>query len=112
MTIFPANLPALRAWLAEALTVFANGCVSGLGGGLLIGAGAGAVSNVQAVPLDHGSLVALSAMLLSAAGNGFKRVIVWHDSHAIPNPFIVTPEPEPAPAPLQPTDPKEVFAKL
>lgn len=29
MKFIPANLPALRFWIAEALTVFANGALSG-----------------------------------------------------------------------------------
>lgn len=80
----------LKTWLWEALTVFANGCLSGLGGGSLAGAGTGLIANSSVGEGQsgiHKTIAAASATALCAIGNGVKRVLVWHDSHPIPNPF-------------------------
>lgn len=91
MKLTPTNLPALIDWATEAATVFANGVLSGVGGGTFAGAGTGAVSAQSAGGLDaKGLSVALFAAGLAALGNGAKRLVVWHDSHPIPNPFAKT----------------------
>lgn len=90
------NLSLLKPiflWAAGAATVFVNGFIAGLGGGSVVGLGTGAVTaNTtlgDGVSTKHQVLTALCSMVLSAAGNGMKRVIVWHDSHAFPNPWAV-----------------------
>ncbi|MBC7367556.1 MAG: hypothetical protein H7343_12245 [Undibacterium sp.] len=102
--------PPLSTWCAEAFTVFANGVVAGLGGGGLAGAGTGLLT---ATPVgagltpDHKLIAAIAAAILSAAGNGLKRLLVWHDAHPLPNPFTAPPPPLlPSPTPIDP------FAKL
>ena len=82
------NLPALIEWTSDAVTVLANGILSGLGGGTVAGAGTGAVSvQIEGGMTHNGMTVALATIALSALGNGLKRVVVWHDSHPIPNPY-------------------------
>jgi hypothetical protein len=78
-------------WASGAATEFINGFIAGLGAGSLVGAGTGAVtantSLGDGVSTQHQVLTALCSMVLSAAGNGCKRIIVWHDSHPFPNPY-------------------------
>ena len=98
-------------WFTEAVTVFLNGCISGLGGGAIVGAGTGAaaISPIgEGITSDHKLLATAGAILLSALGNGAKRLVVWHDSNPLPNPFLD----EPATPPLPPTDPTATFEKL
>ena len=79
----------LILWTTEAVTVFLNGCIAGIGGGTAAGAGTGAVAATASGTITPGSLsAALLAAAFSAGGNGLKRLIVWHDSHPIPNPFV------------------------
>lgn len=85
-------------WLTEALTVFLNGFIAGLGSGALVGAGTGALAVSPAgdgITPDHKLLAALAGALLSAMGNGLKRVVVWQDTHPLPNPFGEPPPPPP-----------------
>ena len=90
MKITPPSMDKLLNWATEAATVFLNGVLSGIGGGTLVGAGTGAVTVTAAGSVTPNSLsTALLAASLSAAGNGVKRVVVWHDSHPIPNPFVL-----------------------
>lgn len=96
-------------WATEALTVFLNGCISGLGGGAIVGAGTGAaaVSPIgESLDAEHKLLATAAAILLSAIGNGFKHVVVWHAKNPLPNPFV-----EPPP-PLPPADPSATFEKI
>lgn len=84
----------VKAWLWEALTVFLNGCLSGLGGGSLAGAGTGMIANSsvgEGQSPAHKVIASVSALLLCAIGNGVKRVLVWHDANPIPNPSSPVP---------------------
>ncbi len=105
------DFTSLRLWLSEAATVFLNGCLSGLGGGSLAGAGTGALGATEVgegqTPI-HRLISAVTAMLLCAIGNGIKRVLVWHDSHPLPNPMAPLVEPSSVP----PIDPQAIFEKL
>jgi hypothetical protein len=87
-------------WLAAAFTEFVNGFIAGLGGGSVVGAGMGAAtagtSLGSGLTTLHQVSLALASAVLSAAGNGLKRVIVWHDRNPFPNPW-----PVPAAAPAQ-----------
>jgi hypothetical protein len=87
--ITPPSMDKLVLWCTEATTVFLNGCISGLGGGTVAGASTGtvAIASSGTVQPNHLS-VALATAALAAVGNGLKRVIVWHDTNPLPNPFI------------------------
>lgn len=79
----------LVLWSTEAATVFLNGCIAGIGSGTAAGAGTGAVAATASGSITPGSLsTALLAAAFSAGGNGVKRLVVWHDSNPIPNPFV------------------------
>lgn len=94
MKVVPSNLPALLHWLTEAATVGVNGFVSGLGAGTIVGGTAAATTDVmdpQTITLN-----AALGLAIAAAANGVKRIVVWHDSHPIPNPFK---QPDPPKAP-------------
>lgn len=94
MKLTPTNLPALIDWSTEAATVFANGVLSGVGGGTFAGAGAGAVQAQSVGGVDaKGMTLALLAAASAAIGNGLKRLVVWHDANPIPNPFAKTSTP-------------------
>lgn len=80
----------LYVWLTEVLTVFVNGAIAGLPGGSAAGAGGGTLESSPAAKL-HTALVITA---LSILGNGVKRVVVWHDTNPMPNPFLTA---EPAP---------------
>ena len=89
MTITPPSTDKLVLWCTEAATVFLNGCIAGVGGGTAAGAGTGAIAATASGAITPGSLsTALIAAACSAGGNGLKRLVVWHDSHPIPNPFV------------------------
>jgi hypothetical protein len=90
----------LQFWLSQAVTMFANGFVSGLGAGSVAG-GAAATASTSGQRL----LYTVGAIVLTAAANGCKRVLIWHDANPIPNPFAPDPEP-------QPDTPSDHFAKL
>lgn len=86
--LIPANLPSLFYWGTEALTVFLNGCIAGIGGGSAAGVGTGAVAATASGTITPGSLsTAIMAAAFAAGGNGLKRLVVWHDANPIPNPF-------------------------
>ena len=103
------KLPQYKAgpvdyWIGEAITEFVNGFIAGLGAGGLVGVGVGATQATTAlgdgVPAVKQVLISVSSLVLAATGNGFKRVIVWHDQHPFPNPW---PKPvDPAPPASQP----------
>lgn len=82
-------------WFAEAATVFINGFIAGLGGASLAGIGVGVTQANTALGdgLSAWRQIALSlaTLVFSAAGNGCKRVIIWHDKNQFPNPY---PKPE------------------
>lgn len=93
------TLPRYKAgpveyWMGAAITEFINGFISGLGGGALVGGGVGATTAGTSLGAGISALnqvwLSLVSMGLAAAGNGLKRVIVWHDQHPFPNPW---PEP-------------------
>ncbi len=89
---FPRYKPGpVEYWLGAAITEFINGFIAGLGGGSIVGAGVGATTAGTSVGAGLSAInqVALSllALALSAAGNGLKRVIVWHDANPFPNPW-------------------------
>ena len=74
--------PTVRAWAAEACTVFANGFISGLGTGIGVGGAAAAQSgstNPQTL-----SLYAAVGFVVAAASHGGKRVLIWHDRNPLP----------------------------
>lgn len=97
--LIPANLPSVFYWGTEAITIFLNGCIAGIGGGSAAGVGTGAVAATAEGAITPGSLSgALLAAACAAAGNGLKRLIVWHDANPIPNPFAPPSNP-PAPLP-------------
>ena len=86
--LIPANLPAVFYWGTEAITIFLNGCLAGIGGGSAAGIGTGTVAATAEGAITPGSLSgALLAAACAAAGNGLKRLVVWHDAHPLPNPF-------------------------
>lgn len=86
--MIPRNTLAFRLWVGDAITVFANGVLSGLGGGTFAGAGTGAAAVQTAGGMDaKGMTLALFAAGLAAVGNGLKRFVVWHDANPMPNPF-------------------------
>lgn len=78
-------------WLGEAITEGVNGFIAGLGGGCIVGGGVGATtagtSLGSGIPAQTQLWLSLASALLSAAGNGLKRVIVWHDRNPFPNPW-------------------------
>lgn len=82
-------------WATEAFTQFVNGFISGLGGGSAAGVGMGATTAGTSLGAGMTALnqvgIAITSMVLAAAGNGLKRVIVWHDQHPFPNPFGAPP---------------------
>lgn len=89
MKIVPVNLPALMMWVTDAATVGVNGFVSGLGAGTIVGGTAAAttdVSDPQTITMN-----AAIGLLIAAVANGVKRIVVWHDSNPIPNPFKIEP---------------------
>ena len=75
----------LLEWATSAVTVFVNGFISGLGSG--VGVGAAAIAQTDTLDAQTVSMHAAVGMLIAAACHGVKRVIVWHDSHPVPNPF-------------------------
>lgn len=80
----------LRVWLSQAVTVFANGCLSGVGGGSVAGAGTGMIASSsvgEGQSAEHKMIAAFGAAILCAVGNGIKRVLVWHDANPIPTLF-------------------------
>lgn len=90
------NWPKYKAgpveyWLAEALTQFINGVIAGLGGGSVAGLGVGATTATtelgNTLPPLQQLLISLATLILSATGNGVKRVIIWHDQNPFPNPY-------------------------
>jgi hypothetical protein len=90
-TLVPSNSPALFFWLTEAVTIFANGCLAGIGGGASagVGVGTGAVAVTNAGGLTPSALSsALFAAGCAAVGNGVKRFMVWHDANPMPNAFV------------------------
>lgn len=97
---------AVSYWLAQAATELINGFIAGLGGGSVVGVGTGATMATT----DLGSglspikqiTIAVASLLMSALGNGLKRVIVWHDQHPFPNPW---PDPSGGTNELSPTRP-------
>lgn len=90
------NLPRYKAgpveyWIGESITEFINGFIAGLGGGSVVGVGAGAVQATTALgdgvtPLKQLG-ISLASLALAAVGNGLKRVIIWHDQNPFPNPW-------------------------
>lgn len=89
MKITPPSLDKLTIWATEAVVVFLNGCIAGIGSGVGAGAGAGTAAALPAGGVSESSLsAALLAASLAAGGNGIKRVVVWHDANPMPNPFI------------------------
>ena len=83
--IVPVNAMASTLWLTDAVTMFVNGFVSGIGTGTIVGGAAAAQSDTmdpQAL-----SIRAAIGLLIAAAAHGVKRVVVWHDTHPFPNPF-------------------------
>lgn len=104
------KLPRYKAgpadyWVGAALTEFINGFIAGLGGGSVVGAGTGAVTaNTElgdGVSTQHQVIIALTTVILSASGNGLKRIIVWHDRNPFPNPWLApaTPATDQPPTP-------------
>jgi hypothetical protein len=79
-------------WLGGAITEFINGFIAGLGGGSVVGAGMGATTAGTSLGEGLSALnqvgLALASAALAAAGNGMKRVIVWHNSNPFPNPWL------------------------
>lgn len=103
---FPRYKPGpVEYWLAGAFTEFINGFIAGLGGGSVVGAGMGATTAGTSLGDGLSALnqvwLALASAVMAAAGNGMKRVIVWHNSNPFPNPW---PKPS-APAPSTPSTP-------
>lgn len=108
-------------WFSEAFfSVFLNGFISGLGAGSVVGGSVGTAlqlspaTTAQLTP-EQKVIFGLVALVVSAASNGFKRVLVWHDANPFPNPFprqtrFVGPLPE-APIPREPI-PAHVDHKL
>jgi len=88
----PNHVPGLVLyWFAAAFTEFVNGFIAGLGGGSIVGVGVGATTagtqlGVGLTATNQVWLVLASAVL-SAAGNGLKRVLVWHNQNPFPNPW-------------------------
>lgn len=91
-------------WIGEAITVFINGFISGLGGGSIVGVGIG--GTMATTNLGDGTssfkqlMISLAGLSLSALGNGLKHVIIWHDKTPFPNPWPkptnqITPPPTP-----------------
>jgi hypothetical protein len=90
------NLPKYRPgpveyWIGEAITEFINGFIAGLGGGSVVGVGVGATQattdlGIGSTPIQQLS-ISVAALVLSAIGNGLKRVIIWHDKVPFPNPW-------------------------
>lgn len=89
-------------WLAEAITEFVNGFIAGIGGGSVVGAGMGATTAGTSLGTGITALnqmwLAMASAALAAAGNGLKRVIVWHDQHPFPNPWPRPSEPNQPPS--------------
>lgn len=79
--------PSVRwlLWISDALTQFANGFLSGVPVGAVVG-GANAATTDSLNPQVL-SLAVIYAALLTAAGNGLKHFIIWHSAHPMPNPF-------------------------
>jgi hypothetical protein len=76
---------SLLVWSTDAATIFVNGFISGLGAGIVVGGAAAA--NTDTLDPQTLSIHAAIGLLLSAAANGLKRVVIWHDSNPVPNPF-------------------------
>lgn len=72
-------------WFSDALTEFANGCIRGVGAGVVVGGAAAA----QTDTLDAHALSCSAAIgfIVAAASNGLKAVVVWHHTHPMPNPL-------------------------
>jgi hypothetical protein len=88
----PGHIPgAVDYWLAAAFTEFTNGFIAGLGGGTFVGAGVGTTTATTGLGAGMSPtaqvLVAVASLVLAAAGNGIKRVIVWHNANPFPNPW-------------------------
>lgn len=100
----PKYIPGrIDYWLWAALTEFINGFIAGLGGGSVVGVGVGTTTATTdlGAGISPGKqvLISLAGLVLTAVGNGLKRVIVWHDQHPFPNPFPETPPSQPPLAP-------------
>lgn len=91
MKIVPVNAKATVLWTTDAATLFVNGFVSGIGSGTIVGGTAAATADVM--DAQTLSLRAAIGLLLAATAHGVKRVVVWHDTHPIPNPFRAEPGP-------------------
>lgn len=94
---FPRYKPGpVEYWLAAAFTEFVNGCIAGAGSGCFVGAGTGGAAATpvgDALTPSQKGLMTIAAVLLTMAGNGVKRVVVWHDSNPFPNPYPKPTEP-------------------
>lgn len=82
-------------WMSDAFTVFLNGFIAGTGSGSVVGTGAGITVASTTLGDNYTPLqqfgIALACGVASAVANGWKRVLVWHDAHPVPNPFRNTP---------------------
>ncbi len=76
---------SLMLWLTDAATELSNGFISGLGAGVVVGG----VSASQTPTADAQAISINGAIgvLVTAGANGLKRLVIWHDTHPIPNPF-------------------------
>lgn len=85
MKLVPVNAKESTLWLTDAVTMFVNGFVSGIGTGTVMG-GAWASQSDTMNP-ETLSMRAAIGLLIAASANGIKRVVVWQDTHPFPNPF-------------------------
>lgn len=92
MKLVPVNAKESTLWLTDAVTMFVNGFVAGIGAGTFIGGAA--VSQANTTDPQSLSVTAAIGLLVTASANGIKRVVVWQDTHPFPNPFRLD-QPEP-----------------
>lgn len=85
MKLVPVNAKESMLWLTDAVTMFVNGFVSGIGSGTIVGGAAAASSDVMDPQIL--SVRAAIGLVIAASAHGIKRVVVWQDAHPFPNPF-------------------------
>lgn len=79
--------PSVRwlLWCSDAVTTFCNGFFAGFGTAAVVGGASAA--NTDSFNPQTLSWAAALGFLVTAAANGLKHVVIWHDSHPMPNPF-------------------------
>lgn len=92
MKLTKPQLTPVWYWFTDALTIFANGCLSGVGAGTGTGAvTGGALAGTQlgqTLATQDKVAIAVLGFLSAMLSNGIKHFVAWHgNGHPMPNPW-------------------------